>query len=189
MRRESLCGTPARSCKWCAEMASWYRFARHPFSPSFFFVLCGCQASKRSMVCCGRNSKMHSSWCGCACGGAAAVLPLRGRFRFYYLDANFTAGGGARPPKGREAYLFSVDPATGGTTKQTISGAVDFTTGYAFYPEDGTILLATDAGDRPLPTPPPVGTNMMCTEAMMCYPSRWHPLSIVLTCAPHFSHF
>lgn len=88
------------------------------------------------------------------CYGDAAVVLLRwNRCRFYYLDANFTAGGGARPPKGREAYLFSVDPATGGTTKQTISGAVDFTTGYAFYPEDGTILLATDAGDRPPPYP------------------------------------
>lgn len=64
---------------------------------------------------------------------------------FYYLDANFTAAGGARPPKGREAYLFSVDPTTGATTQQTVTGAVDFPTGYAFYPEKGTILMATDA--------------------------------------------
>lgn len=49
---------------------------------------------------------------------------------FYYVDANFTANGGARPAGGREMYLYTVDPVSGSTQKQTVSGAVDFPVGY-----------------------------------------------------------
>jgi len=48
---------------------------------------------------------------------------------FYYLDANFTADGGARPATGRPAYLYTVDPVAAQATKQTITGAFDFVTG------------------------------------------------------------
>ena len=63
---------------------------------------------------------------------------------FYYFDANFTAGGGARPQTGRPAYLVTVDPIRAEATTQVLNGAVDYPTGYAMGP-GGTVLLATEA--------------------------------------------
>jgi hypothetical protein len=60
---------------------------------------------------------------------------------FYYLDANFTTGGGERPAKGRQAYLFTIDPTTGESSQTSISGAVDFPVGYAFHPEVNTVRV------------------------------------------------
>lgn len=61
---------------------------------------------------------------------------------FYYLDANFTANGGVRPSGGRPIYLYTIDAATGKSSKLTVSGAVDFPVGQAMCGK--TILMATE---------------------------------------------
>lgn len=63
---------------------------------------------------------------------------------FYYVDANFTANGGARPAGGREMYLYTVDPVGGTTHKQTVSGAVDFPVGYSYHAETDAIILGVE---------------------------------------------
>jgi hypothetical protein len=63
---------------------------------------------------------------------------------FYYVDANFTANGGARPAEGREMYLYTVDPVSGKTNKQTVSGAVDYPVGYSYHPETDTIIMGVE---------------------------------------------
>lgn len=63
---------------------------------------------------------------------------------FYYLDANFTAGGGDRPSKGREIYLYTIDAKTGKASKQTVTGATDYPTGQSIG-SAGDIIMATEA--------------------------------------------
>lgn len=63
-----------------------------------------------------------------------------GRLQFYYLDANFTAGGGARPTSGREIYLYTVDAISGKGSKQTVRGAVDYPVGQVLV--GGNIIMA-----------------------------------------------
>jgi len=63
---------------------------------------------------------------------------------FYYVDANFTANGGERPESGREMYLYAVDPVSGATHKQTVSGAVDFPVGYTYHAETDTIIIGVE---------------------------------------------
>eukprot|EP00037_Helgoeca_nana_P017254 m.163433 g.163433 ORF g.163433 m.163433 type:complete len:529 (-) comp23907_c0_seq1:223-1809(-) len=68
--------------------------------------------------------------------------------KFYYFDVNFTASGGERPSTGRPVFLVSVTPTTGEVTRQVITGALDFPTGFALYGTAGKVLLATKAYDQ-----------------------------------------
>jgi hypothetical protein len=57
----------------------------------------------------------------------------QGRAQFYYLDANFTAAGGARPAGGRDVLLYTCEPTSGAVTRATVAGAKDFPVGYAMH--------------------------------------------------------